>query len=159
MIPLSNVRIMEFLSSSITYIVIFIVAVTFFKRLNNNIMRRGGPKSYDPGSAGSQAGMINRGTGAAGTFTDTRVKNAQSYGSAAKNRSSYKSDNGLTLKDDRNSDWLARQLRDEEKAMRNISDMFQLKQEHANKCDAEFIRRFHESYCDADGIDDGIQKR
>lgn len=67
-------------------------------------------------------------------------------------------DEGIILKDDRNNDWLAMQLREEAKAVARISDMFQMKIEHSNKCEAEFIRRFHESNCDADGIDTGISK-
>ena len=63
-----------------------------------------------------------------------------------------------TLRDDRNNDWLAMQLREEAKARVRMSDMFQMKTEHSNKCDAEFIKRFHESNCDADGIDTGISK-
>ena len=66
--------------------------------------------------------------------------------------------NGISMKDDRSSDWLARQLKEEAYALSRVSDMFQLKQQHANKCDAEFIKRFHESSCDAGGIDDGIKK-
>ncbi|HCM92413.1 MAG TPA: hypothetical protein DIS78_07610 [Lachnospiraceae bacterium] len=77
------------------------------------------------------------------------------------NRSSgLKMENSLTLKDDRSSDWMAKQLREEAVAMARVSDMFQLKQDHKNNCEAEFIRRFHESACDADGIDNGLpQKR
>lgn len=66
---------------------------------------------------------------------------------------------GMILRDDRNNDWLACQLREEAKARVRMSDMFQMKIEHMNKCDAEFIRRFHESNCDAEGIDTGTRKR
>ena len=66
---------------------------------------------------------------------------------------------GMILKDDKTNDWLARQLRDEARAMSMLSDMFQLKTEHSNSCDAEFIRRFHESNCDSHGVDDGTRKR
>ena len=66
---------------------------------------------------------------------------------------------GMILCDDRNNDWLAKQLREEVKARARMSDMFQMKIEHANKCDAEFIRRFHESECDANGIDIGERNR
>ena len=65
---------------------------------------------------------------------------------------------GMILKDDIANDWLAGQLRDEARAMSMVSDMFQLKRDHMNSCDAEFIRRFHESNCDADGVDDGTRK-
>ncbi len=65
----------------------------------------------------------------------------------------------MILMDDKNNDWLAHQLREEAKAKARMSDMFQLKMEHLNKCDAEFIKRFHESSCDADGIDTATRKR
>ena len=67
--------------------------------------------------------------------------------------------NSSVLRDDKTNDWLARQLRDEARAMSMLSDMFQLKTEHSNSCDAEFIRRFHESNCDSHGVDDGTRKR
>ena len=65
---------------------------------------------------------------------------------------------GMSLADDRSSDWLAMQLKEEERAMVRISDMFQLKRQHSANCDAEFIKRFHESNCDAHGVDDGVRK-
>lgn len=65
---------------------------------------------------------------------------------------------GLSLMDDRSSDWLATQLREEARAMVKVSAMFQLKEHHANNCDAEFIKRFHESNCDAGSVDDGLKK-
>jgi hypothetical protein len=70
-----------------------------------------------------------------------------------------KKHDGMTLQDDRNSDWMAMQLREEARAMARVSEMFKLKQQHMNNCDAEFIKRFHESSCDANGIDDGTHKR
>lgn len=66
---------------------------------------------------------------------------------------------GMILKDDRNNDWLAGQLREEARAKARISDMFQMKIDHANNCEAEFIKRFHESVCDAEGIDTAKGKR
>lgn len=66
---------------------------------------------------------------------------------------------GIILKDDRNNDWLAMQLREEAKAKVRMSDMFQLKTEHANKCEAEFIKRFHESNCDANDVDSGVKRK
>ncbi|MCR4806487.1 MAG: hypothetical protein K5857_02315 [Lachnospiraceae bacterium] len=70
-----------------------------------------------------------------------------------------KEQQGMTLRDDRSNDWMARQLRDEAIALVKVSDMFKLKQSHLNNCDAEFIKRFHESNCDAGGIDDGTHKK
>ncbi|MCR5420668.1 MAG: hypothetical protein K6E98_06670 [Lachnospiraceae bacterium] len=77
-----------------------------------------------------------------------------------KNGSSVKLKNteGFNLLDDRNNDWLAKQLNEEKKSKQLISEMFQLKQEHLNNCDAEFIKRFHASNCDAQAIDDGNYK-
>ncbi|MCR5398839.1 MAG: hypothetical protein K6E68_04810 [Lachnospiraceae bacterium] len=57
------------------------------------------------------------------------------------------------LMDDREHDWLAGQLRDERAAKRRMSDMFDLKMEHTRSCEAEMLRDFHSSNCDAEGID------
>ena len=57
------------------------------------------------------------------------------------------------LKDDKNNDWLARQLRDEHKAFKATSEMFDLKIEHASHCDARLMAQFHRRNCDANGID------
>ncbi len=70
-----------------------------------------------------------------------------------------KTGSGMILKDDKANDWLARQLREEARAMTMISDMFQLKIDHRNSCEAEFVKRFHESNCDVHGIDDGNRKK
>ncbi len=57
------------------------------------------------------------------------------------------------LMDDREHDWLAGQLRDERAAKRRMSDMFDLKMEHAHNCEAEMLRQFHASNCDANQVD------
>ncbi len=57
------------------------------------------------------------------------------------------------LMDDREHDWLAGQLREERAAKRRMSDMFDLKMEHTRNCEAEMLRDFHSSNCDAEGID------
>ena len=57
------------------------------------------------------------------------------------------------LRDDRNNDWLARQLREEHRAFKETSEMFDLKIEHASHCDARFIEQFHRRNCDARGVD------
>ena len=58
-----------------------------------------------------------------------------------------------TLRDDRNNDWLARQLRDEHKAFKATSEMFDLKIEHASHCDAKLLEQFHKRNCSAEGVD------
>ena len=77
----------------------------------------------------------------------------------SKKITTLKSHDGMTLKDDRSSDWMAMQLKEEAQAMARVSEMFKLKQQHMNNCDAEFIKRFHESNCDASGVDDGTRKK
>ncbi|MBR2529478.1 MAG: hypothetical protein IKE35_00450 [Lachnospiraceae bacterium] len=57
------------------------------------------------------------------------------------------------LRDDKNNDWLARQLRDEHKAFKATSEMFDLKIEHASHCDARIMEQFHRRNCDASGVD------
>ncbi|MCR5673844.1 MAG: hypothetical protein K6F87_09055 [Lachnospiraceae bacterium] len=60
-----------------------------------------------------------------------------------------------TLRDDRANDWLARQLREEHKAFKATSEMFDLKIEHASHCDARLLEQFHKNNCTANGIDLG----
>ena len=57
------------------------------------------------------------------------------------------------LRDDKDNDWLARQLREEHRAFRMTSEMFDLKIEHASHCDARLLEQFHRRNCTADGID------
>lgn len=49
--------------------------------------------------------------------------------------------------EDRDNDWLASQLREERRSGNRMSDMFDLKEEHANNCDAYAIKREHERNC------------
>ena len=61
--------------------------------------------------------------------------------------------NSSVLRDDKANDWLARQLREEHRAFKATSEMFDLKIEHASHCDARLIEQFHRRNCDANGID------
>ena len=97
-------------------------------------------------------------TNAGRKVTSGTVKPSEIPARAAFNRPGDNTSVNVRIKDNIYNDWLARQLRDEEKSFREVSDMFQLKQDHINKCDAEFIKRFHENNCDAHGIDDGMKK-
>lgn len=58
-----------------------------------------------------------------------------------------------TLMDDRENDWLANQLREEHKAFRKTSDMFDLKIEHVSHCDSRLLANYHHINCDANGVD------
>lgn len=59
------------------------------------------------------------------------------------------------LRDDKNNDWLAQQLREEHRAFKVTSEMFDLKIEHAHHCDAKLLEQFHRRNCDAAGVDLG----
>ena len=57
--------------------------------------------------------------------------------------------------ENRNNDWLARQLREEKQKERLYSEMYGLKRRHEENCPADRLRREHEKSCDADGVDTG----
>ena len=61
--------------------------------------------------------------------------------------------NSSVLRDDKENDWLARQLREEHRAFKATSEMFDLKIEHASHCDARLMQQFHHRNCSADGVD------
>ena len=61
--------------------------------------------------------------------------------------------NSSVLRDDKANDWLAQQLRDEHKAFKATSEMFDLKIEHASHCDARLLEQFHRRNCTAGGVD------
>lgn len=124
---------------------VFVVAVIVFTTVKR-VKRMPGKKAIDDRFYASTEQIYSSGR-----------KNAGRSGSNIR-VSSKNTDDGMILKDDRNNDWLAMQLREEARARIRVSDMFQMKLEHSNKCEAEFIRRFHESNCDANGIDTGIAK-
>ena len=143
------------------FIVILLIVRRFKGRINNKSPR-------DVSSGYGQSDIVRKAMSKASkTPTDTLINrpvNALSFsneGRPADDRIRLKNSSGkkgLSLMDDRSSDWLATQLREEARAMVKVSAMFQLKEHHANNCDAEFIKRFHESNCDAGSVDDGLKK-
>ncbi|MCR5268500.1 MAG: hypothetical protein K6E16_08290 [Lachnospiraceae bacterium] len=60
--------------------------------------------------------------------------------------------------EDRKNDWLARQMAEEKICERRVSEMFQLKLEHRYSCEAEMMKQFHHSACEAAGVDTGEHK-
>lgn len=64
----------------------------------------------------------------------------------------------LLKMEDRHSDWLAKQLRCEQQAQIVVSDMFQLRQEHSNHCDADLIREEHSRSCQQEQTYQGTTK-
>ena len=143
------------------FIVILLIVRRFKGRINNTSPR-------DVSSEYGQSDIVRKAMSKASkTPTDTLINrpvNALSFsneGRPADDRLRLKNSSGkkgLSLMDDRSSDWLATQLREEARAKVKVSAMFQLKEHHANNCDAEFIKRFHESNCDAGSVDDGLKK-
>ena len=102
----------------------------------------------------SRSAMVNQAAGTntanAGVVRSDDVRPTtmkKSFASTAKEPSVNR------LMDDREHDWLAGQLRDERIAKRKMSEMFDLKREHAASCDAEMLKRFHADNCDAEGVD------
>lgn len=61
----------------------------------------------------------------------------------------------MVLKDDRDGDWLANQMREERRSLFRMSEMFGLKIQHASNCDAYALKSEHHRNCDATGIDTG----
>lgn len=47
------------------------------------------------------------------------------------------------LFENRKGDWLAEQIREEKRLLRKTSDMFALKQEHLENCDADDLKQSH----------------
>ena len=105
-------------------------------------------------STGNQINR-NRNTGASKPKTGTQWnRNTDSYKEENKiSKSNSRMKTTCLAMDDRANDWLAKQMREERKSKIIVSEMFQLKMQHRNACEAEFIKRFHESQCDASGID------
>lgn len=48
-----------------------------------------------------------------------------------------------SLMEDRQNDWLANQLREEHRAFKRTSDMFNLKIEHVAHCDAKLLHQYY----------------
>ena len=55
--------------------------------------------------------------------------------------------------EDREHDWLARQLAYEKSAKYRMSELFDIRKAHFDNCAAEKNRQLHERNCDVDGID------
>ena len=155
---ISDIFEMASLSPFIIYVIIIILMITRIKK-NKNVTRTPQGRVTPPDN---KAAAYRNTAASAGKDSVKPVRknnigrsaNVQNIREPVRRNESVKQES--VMKDNTSSDWLAMQLREERRAMARISDMFQLKKEHMNKCDAEFIKRFHESSCDAGGIDDGV---
>ena len=77
---------------------------------------------------------------------------------AKRKRANEVSSTSLASIEDREHDWLARQLREEAASERRFSAMYGLKQAHKANCPARNLRDEHRRNCDAEGIDVGRGK-
>ncbi|MCR4787510.1 MAG: hypothetical protein K5888_02890 [Lachnospiraceae bacterium] len=60
-----------------------------------------------------------------------------------------------TLMENRESDWLAEELREEKRALYRANIMFGQQMEHRQICDAKMLKEYHLEHCSAGGIDTG----
>ncbi len=58
-----------------------------------------------------------------------------------------------TLMENRSSDWLATELREERQALYRVNSMFGQQMEHRQICDARMLKEYHLEHCGAEGID------
>lgn len=58
-----------------------------------------------------------------------------------------------SLRDDRNNDWLANQMREERNALFRLREMFGFQMQGKNLSDAELLKEFHMQHCDAERVD------
>ena len=75
--------------------------------------------------------------------------------SSKPNKAKYDGMAAFRSLENRNNDWLARQLREEKQKERLYSEMYGLKRRHEENCPADRLRREHEKSCNADGVDTG----
>ena len=100
---------------------------------------------------GIEWGKIAKRSVASADVTD-RLPLSPQYGGEGKKKVK-KSLNIASVMEDRNHDWLAKQLAEERVALFKTSAMFDLKMSHAAKCDAKELRDSHAKNCDAGGVD------
>ena len=68
------------------------------------------------------------------------------------------SNKAYRLLENRENDWLARQLREEAVSAKRFSAMYGLKRMHEANCPARSLRNEHRENCDAEGIDSGTAR-
>ena len=64
--------------------------------------------------------------------------------------------NAYRSMEDRSNDWLAKELREEKRALSRLSEMFEQQMEHKTHCDARILKEYHLNNCDAGGVDTGV---
>ena len=143
--------IFAFIMSLLPLLVILLVLSRVSKAAKNQ--RSGNPQG-DPNAWLQQRQQASRKTG--GKLVKPLVPASSGK---SKTLGSPKAEAGGTLaetfmKDDREHDWLARQIREEEKILRR-GDMLDLGASHAASCDADVLKKYHLYAEHDDSIDRG----
>lgn len=145
--------ILNILSSFIIPCVWILIIVSAIKRAQKNSKNRG---SINKPPTKQQ--MPDRSINNTTIKRNIPVNNIQKPVAVPKptHRISARLDNSL---EDRNSDWLSQQKQEEKVSMFNMSEMFGLKINHMNNCDAEALRREHIKVHETHGIDSGTGQK
>ena len=120
-----------------------------------------------PGNAGSRGpmprgfasqGPMSRGFASQGPMPKQASRKPDSLPASMRSQpvsGTKKKEDGMKVfraLEDRNNDWLAKQLREERFYEKKFSAMYGLKRQHAANCDADSLRREHEENCDAEEL-------
>lgn len=118
-------------------------------RANRQAMQSAMARSFNSGQPAS-AGTVNR---KVVTPPPSKVASDMASYSMSKRSNSAREKASITLYEDRNNDWMAKQLSEERRALSLSSAMFELKMEHHGSCDAQLLKDFHRFTCDANSVD------
>lgn len=145
---------MEFISIVIFIFVIFTVIKNKKKLTNGESSGAGSKTRTSPAKPVASAVSVNKTAGKKPVTQTAAVQAApkppikSSAGgsnlSGAGHTHSFKNSGTVsTFLEDRNNDWLANQLREEHRAFKKTSEMFDLKIEHVSHCDAKILKQTH----------------
>ena len=139
----------DLLNSVILLIVIMVIVRLVVTSKRQEIARkaaRGIQTDYQPNPATAKR-QPSGGTKTTGISEGLRGGTRGSAGSKG---------DGLSVRytmEDRNHDWLAKQLSEEFYAKKKMKEMFGFKDVHSSHCEARQIRDEHSRDCDAHGVD------
>ena len=128
-----------------------IVAIAAFIAKVKEEQKKSGPskkKNVKPVNIGKTVKPVSFGKNAMLVSATEEIKSKT-------NKAKYDGMAAFRSLENRNNDWLARQLREEKQKERLYSEMYGLKRRHEENCPADRLRREHEKSCDADGVDTG----
>lgn len=171
--------IFAFLSSILPLIVVLFVLSRVSKAAKNTRRSQGDPNAWlrqntqqtpsawsGPGRASLNRGKLvkplsssNAGEyhAPAASYEPSKASNKRSLGKSLGSSTRVEGASSLAetfMKDDRQHDWLARQMREEERILRR-GDLMDLGASHAANCDAETLKRYHLFAEHDDSVDNG----